>query len=91
MLVVDPFLTDRVRDSQNRPAHNLAAQCARMDHRADVRHRQEIRKVILAGFKIHLNFGEARDIGKRLTIMRIFVARSAPLIPGPPTLAPKPS
>ena len=75
MLVVDPFLPDRVRDSQNRPPHDLAAQRARMDHRADVGHGQEIREVVLAGFEIHVDLGETGDIGKRLAIVRIFVAR----------------
>jgi hypothetical protein len=66
----------------------MTGRSARMDDRADVRHRQEIRQMILAGFEVHLDFGEARDVenvGRRADTIR------AATSPAPPTLALKPS
>ena len=63
----------RVTDAQYRPAQHLAGQRFGMDHSSDVSNREEIRDVVLAGLDIHFNFREARDVGKRLAVVRILI------------------
>ena len=60
-----PFLADRMADAERRTAEHLSAERARMDHCADIGVGEEIDDVVLAGFDIHLDFGEAGDIGMR--------------------------
>ena len=61
VLVVNPLLADRVADAQHGAAQDLAAQRARMDHRADVGHGEVIQDLVLAGFEVDFDFGEAGD------------------------------
>ena len=44
-----------------------------MDHGPDVGVGEEIDNVVLAGFDIYFDFGEARDIRKRLAVVRVLV------------------
>ena len=57
-----------------------------MKHGANVRHGQEIRDVVLAGFNIDFDLGEAGHVGKRLAIARVLIlARLRPnLVPPTP-------
>ena len=73
--VEDPLLTDRVADTQYRPAYNLAAKSFGVNDSADISDRKKIGDVVLPGFQIHFYFGETRNIGEGLTVMRIFVFR----------------
>src|SRR5882724_3710395 len=63
MGVEDPLLADRVANAQRRPAEYLAAERMWMDHRADVRVGKKIHNIVLAGFDIDFDLGEARHIG----------------------------
>ena len=74
VLVVNPLLADRVADAQHGAPQNLAAKRARMNHRAHVGHGQIIQDVVLAGFEVHFDFGEASDEGMRLAVARHGVA-----------------
>ena len=62
--VVHPLLADRMTHPQNRAAEHLAAERARMNHRADVGVCEEIHDVVFAGLDVDFDFGEARDIGE---------------------------
>ena len=55
-----------------------------MEHRSDVGDGQEVDDVVLAGFDVDFDFGEAGDEGMRLAVVRILVARDAASGPGPP-------
>ena len=45
-----------------------------MDDRADVGVGEKIYNLVLAGFNIDFDFGEARDVGMRRAVARVIVA-----------------
>ncbi len=73
LLVVDPLLADGVTDAQDRPAENLAAERARMEHRADVGIGEIIHDMVLAGFDIDFHLGKAGHERKCVAVVRIFI------------------
>ena len=71
--VEHPLLADRMAHPEDRAAEHLAAERARMNHRANVGVCEEIHDVIFAGLDVDLDFGKARDIGKRLAVAGIVI------------------
>ena len=58
-----------------------------MDHRADVGVGEEIDDVVLAGFDIDFDFGEAGDVGMSHAVARVVVACAAATRPWPASAA----
>src|ERR1700729_1091914 len=73
--IENPLLTNSVADTERRTAQDLSAERGRMDYAADVRVRKKINNVVMAGFNVHFDFGETRDVGVRDPIARIVVTR----------------
>jgi len=76
-LVVNPLLADGMGDAQHGAAENLAAERARVDDRAHVRHRQVVEDLVFAGFEVYFDLGEAGDEGVGLAVVRHGIARHA--------------
>jgi len=72
--VEDPLLANRVANAQRRPAENLAAERAWMDHRADIRVGKKIHNIIFSGFDIDFDLGEARHIRMGHAVAWVVVA-----------------
>src|SRR5260370_8906497 len=68
MRVVYPLLPNRMADSEDRAAKHLAAERARVNHRADVGVGEEIHDLILAGLAVDLALRETRAIGTRTAV-----------------------
>ena len=89
VLVVDPVLPDRVADAEHRSAEHLAAERVRVNHGADVGHREIVDDVVAAGFDVDFDFGERRD--ERNASRRRADRRRAPRPSGPARRAPSPT
>ena len=78
MLVVDPLLRDaRGRCPSIDAAEDLAAEVARVDHRADVGDREEVEHAVDAGLDVDFDFGKPRDVRLRRAVARVVVLRHA--------------
>ena len=60
-------------DAQRRTAEHLAAKCSGVDYRADIGGGEEIHDVVLAGFDVDFNLGEAGNVGKRDAVAWVVV------------------
>src|SRR5580658_10764838 len=65
MGIKNPLLSDGVADAERRTSQDLAAERGWMDHAADVGVGEKIYDLVLAGFNVHLNFGETCNVGMR--------------------------
>ena len=73
LLVVGRALAQRVADAQAAAAEDLAAEAARVDHRADVGDRGVLDEPHGAGLDVDFHFGEADHVGVGLAVVRIGV------------------